>query len=735
MAITFAGQPITGVVPTGIRVLGPPLTGAQMAMVQSVFFSFTQRARLSVVGNTNEHGLLPDGSPYQISLIAGVAQMVVRTAFTESVIVSDMMHGILRYVNEETRPVGGEQKRFLEEFKANGEKAYSDVRGFYAAIPHDVLITPVWTAFAVYGLSGPAAVLAQFGRGAVAAYNRYLAPKGEANKTRTLGEGVVVLTHGGKKLAACYRLVAGNLQIARMEVIKPSSFGMRGVPPDILSLFGGVPIPPASEAWAVALYSGEIAAAFGLPDAYRKSEIEFPSVASTGNGSEAFFILSHKEYLDPPAPNARYIEKSRLMKFEFAVTVAVADPGPRIIASAHAAGDIGNSGFFLSQEDMPTGGVWISPYAVTHEKGKLNLFTLEIEFDSYTRVNGSEVRLVVRNTVKWLTGEVHTFLKETWKTASVRTTGYHRISVGDTLEIVTQNTSNHYEVVKFQTWTLERSATVAAEETFNSRKVGRVSGVGREGVYYVNRGAVNSYGAVTAGAISGSENITNTWPYRVWISTVGSYDGVAYSSYTNASPEDYLKDLNGVSVPSSEKAVLYSGLAAAPMSNPLTSSVNAFPQFPSGTSGRDVGFAMLGSMANVATNMPGATGSGKVTYTPRSSNFVSAKLHVRGEVFDIPAMEIMGLYDTEPKIDEAKKSELFAHEGPLAAINNYARVSPGVDLSQFGGRQILFSFGAYSDVAGKYLVYRKTWGTLVGGAQDSNYTKTQRGIFVGKLQP
>lgn len=80
LSITFDGRPVTGRVPAGIRVLGPDLTGQQMGMVQAAFASFCDRSRLSVVQNTNEHGLLPDGSAYQITVINGIAQMVVWTA-------------------------------------------------------------------------------------------------------------------------------------------------------------------------------------------------------------------------------------------------------------------------------------------------------------------------------------------------------------------------------------------------------------------------------------------------------------------------------------------------------------------------------------------------------------------------------------------------------------------------------------------------------------------------------
>ncbi len=76
---TFSGEPITSATPVGLVVMGPVpiLTGAQRAMAQAAFVSFVNMARLSVAPNQQQHGLLPDGSPYQISVVGQAAKMLV----------------------------------------------------------------------------------------------------------------------------------------------------------------------------------------------------------------------------------------------------------------------------------------------------------------------------------------------------------------------------------------------------------------------------------------------------------------------------------------------------------------------------------------------------------------------------------------------------------------------------------------------------------------------------------
>ena len=78
-SLTFHGEPITGVVPTGIRAHGKPMTPQQASYANAAFAAFCSRARLSVLKNQSYQGRLPDGTWYTIDCIAGVCACVVFT--------------------------------------------------------------------------------------------------------------------------------------------------------------------------------------------------------------------------------------------------------------------------------------------------------------------------------------------------------------------------------------------------------------------------------------------------------------------------------------------------------------------------------------------------------------------------------------------------------------------------------------------------------------------------------
>lgn len=81
-AQTFDGEPITGVVPAGIRVHGPPITPQQNSYANATFSAFCSRIRLSVVNNPQAQGRLPDGTRYIIECVNGVCAI---TVFTDDV--------------------------------------------------------------------------------------------------------------------------------------------------------------------------------------------------------------------------------------------------------------------------------------------------------------------------------------------------------------------------------------------------------------------------------------------------------------------------------------------------------------------------------------------------------------------------------------------------------------------------------------------------------------------------
>ena len=144
---------------------------------------------------------------------------------------------------------------------------------------------------------------------------------------------------------------------------------------------------------------------------------------------------------------------------------------------------------------------------------------------------------------------------------------------------------------------------------------------------------------------------------------------------------------------------------------------------------------MLSSYASIAVNWETTNGSGEREVFEEKAVFKSAKLHANGSVYEIDAMGVMSLYDTPAMISQREKELNFAKTGPLGAINDYRGGQMVVDLSQVGGPQVLFAFQGYSAVQYAQRTWKSTWGSLVGGTDDSNYTKTLSGKFVGVLQP
>ena len=720
---TPLGNPIVGEAPPVLRVMGGmQATAQQLSYAQQRFTQFVMQARLSTVPNPTEAGSLPDGTRYRIVKVGPQTTMEIWPGGAAEGVVP-MMHGVLREVSEFNETTAGVTRRVLEEFKANGETTYSNVTGFFVAPNYRYLNTPMWQAFARYDLSGPAAVLAQFGRGAVAAYNKYLGANGMT--PRAIKDGVVVAsTTGGQKLLACYSLDEGGLKIAEMRRIKAPIKG--GLPDEISSLFGGAPLPPTITEWATAptVISYEtIRAASGFSSAALWSGLSFPKVASTGNGLESYFIVAYSD----PLPAGGFIYKSRLMKLTFSVL-----PSGEIGAAVTAAGDPGNyDASFVTEDQIPDSGTWHAPFAVTHEGGVLTLFTVEHEFDSYSRPNDTPKKLLARKTLKWPRGEVHTHLEKTYSAIHMASSrGATATLVGTRVE--TRGTMT----ITYQKWIVYKSASGNSDYRADDRHFGAVRGVGREGTYYVTKSTWKGYGVVISANFSGSVRMTyDEWyPVRRTDANVFVYD-ITEQIAAIAAAETY-SDSGSLTFPDAKRK-LYLGigevvgtLANFSIMEPTLPDKSL--RFPNDRSFA-IGAAVLSSYAGIAANWPDSEGSGDRVESQEKAEFESAKLHANGQEYDIPATDVMALYETPAKILQREKEINFAIVGPLDAINNYEGGQMFVDLSQLGGPQVLFAFREYSTLLGAQRTWKSTWGSLV--TDDANYTKTLSGKFVGVLQP
>lgn len=730
-AFTPTGQPVAPVAPPALRVIDGQATAQQLAHARDAFYRFCASARLSAVPNPAETGRLPDGTRYRIVTVGVQTVMEIWPLnVTDS---TEMMHGVLRQVSEFDKLTAGGTRRVLEEFKANGETKYSDVTGFFVRPNYEYLETPIWLAFARYDLSGPAAVLAQFGRGAVAAYNKHLGAKGAM--PRDIGDGVFVVNAAdGKKRFACYSIEAVGVTIVGMEAANIRVKG--GLPSEISSLFGAAPLPPTNAEWAaapIAVSYEEIRAASGFPSVTLWSGLSFPKVASTGSGVDAYFIVASNE----PIPPGGVLYKSRLMKLTFSVL-----PSGGFRAVVSAAGAPGNYDALFSTEDqMPASGIWSAPFAVTHEGGVLTLFTMEHEFDSYSRPNATPKKLLARKTLKWPHGEAHIHLEKTY--SNVYATSWRRAT---TMLVATKTETREsppgYTITTtYQKWVLVKSAAGSSNTRADDRQFGSVQGLGREGTYYVTESTWRGDGVVVSGTFSGSFNpLPSEW-YGVRGSETlygTSYDRTAELAAAMAALN--VDDSGELTFPD-PKRKLYLGFFGGEASGELAGFDIGEPtlpkpdyRFPNDRSFA-IGAAMLSSYASIPVNGETVNGSGELEVLQEKAVFKSAKLHANGRVYEIDAMGVMSLYDTPAMISQREKELNFAKVGPLGSIDNYRGGQMVVDLSQVGGPQVLLAFQAYSAVLGAPRTWKSTWGSLVGGTNDSNYTKTLSGKFVGVLQP
>lgn len=730
-AFTPTGQAMAPVAPPALRVMGEPATAVQLAHAQDAFYRFCASSRLSAVPNPTEIGALPDGSRYRIVVVGPLATMEVWPVGGGADVV--MMHGVLREVAEHVRTTSGKTVRVLEEFKANGETTYSEVTGFFAKPNYEYLSTPMWLTFAKYDLSGPAAVLAQFGRGAVAAYNTYLGAKGM--DSRSIGDGVVIAENAaGEKLFACYSIQAGNLKIVEMKGANIRIKG--GLPTEISSLFGAAPLPPLDSEWVaapIAISYETIRAASGFPSITLWSGLEFPKVASTGNGTEAYFIVAYSEFID----SGGIIYKSRLMKITFSLL-----PTGKFSAVVSAVGAHGNyDAWFATEDQIPDGGTWNAPFAVTHEAGALTLFTMESVFDSYPRPGTTKKKLLARRTLKWPRGEAHIHLAQTFSVAY--TTAWRKATavLEDTKTVTRETFPGYTATTTSQKWVLYRSAYCSSAVQADDRHFGSVVGLNREGTYYVTKSTWRGHRYSVSGTYS------NSMPAFVeeWIGVSGSE--TLYGDTWDISAEvlrlatEMNVDDSGEVLFSDAKRMLYLGLSGGEATGPLPNTSFTEPvlpdihlQYPNDRSFA-IASLLLSSYASIAVNGWNVAGSGEKEVVDEKAEFNSAKLHANGQVHSIPAMSIMSLYETPTTILELEKQMSFAMVGPLGAIDDYRGGQMSVDLSQVGGPQVLLAFQAYSAVLGAQRTWKSTWGSLVSGTDDSNYTKTLSGKFVGVLQP
>lgn len=732
---TFHGEPITGVVPTGIRVYGPPMTAQQASFAQAVFASFCSRARLSVVKNLQEHGRLADGSLWQASTINGVAQMVVHTAATASASAA-VFGGLLRMHGPVSWAGGG---AYYREFKENaGPKnnppRYVDTSKFNDPLTGGVLVGGgLWDAFSSTTLSGPAAKLAQFGRGALSAYIAYFRRKTiPLNYSRRIGQGVFILTDGGgNKRAFCYTHPQYD-NISRavpMPIVSYAEFGTDKIPAEIKKLFGGVPIPPlASEfdnsAHEKIISRADVAAAVGVDvgeTTLYGGELNFPVYATAGDGLDIYFIAGKAGPLPGATNPSARVNSKALMRLQ----ISGEGGAPKAVLTRETALEISSFSGVI-QRDLPVG-VYRSYAGVTHYSGVLTTFVRTMHIVNWHHTPSWVEPAFAKVEVEWSGGTVgHIVTAHAGSvTVSGGYSGSHTLTrVGDEVETKTIHgltTEYTYEVLNSAA-NISASPRVTRDAEPNR---GSLTTFGMEGTFVVSRSSMKSY--VSAG-FSGSGQFNNT--YRGALVKIRTYSGGGWTTTHVADPTDvslYARDYSATLVKPHEWGyVAFTGPGTKP--GFWSGQYRYYPRTVFGGEWRLDPPEWEGD--NGAVNLA----------VPEKRNYDGSTLYANGAQIAFDMLDVLADVESPSRHAEIVSSALYVSQDPIKLVSRPQATDGGGSpiyvcaTSTLGGKQALLMVNAHNPV-GKLIPKSFTHGTLVDNAEDKTYPSSVKPLFVGELQP
>lgn len=243
-------------------VQGPhPLVPEQRAQVQARLQNFLTQCRLSRAPTQWDNGTLPDGSRYRLYAHNGAVEVAVEPLPPElEKSAAGLFGGLVRCVGTALLPLPGSPVAvpWYQFFKENKLRptdvpAYVATRKLFAK-PEQQAPQETFATFWRHNLTGAAALWAQFGRGAGALYVSYFARTGVTAPTPEIGDCVLITQVQGKPYAVALSAAnqgKGRVTGLRVQIVKPADFGMEAskVPPQLLALFGGIPIPPMAAKW------------------------------------------------------------------------------------------------------------------------------------------------------------------------------------------------------------------------------------------------------------------------------------------------------------------------------------------------------------------------------------------------------------------------------------------------------------------------------------------------------
>lgn len=734
-AQTFHGESIVGQIPVRVVVHGPPMTGPQMAMLQAAYASFQAGARLSVVRNPSAQGILPDGSRYTIDCVNGACSCVVWTVGGGTV--GYMVGGVLRMVGGEAMPDGGFGYKELKENLGTGNDPakYRTTRKLSrGGVP--VVGNAVWNTFDGGDLSGPAAKLAQFGRGACVAYTDYYERKGlNSALERSLGRGVVVFPDGGTKRAFCYGVPEGasTTNIIEMQIAPLSDFPGLKLPAEIKALFGGVPIPPTAAQWAssVPLYSpAEIASLAGKASSSMVGLLQmFPSYASTGEGAMVHFIANFFEYVVGREHPSSSVTSTALFRLDLYLR-----PDGTVGKNLSVVVGVGITSMNTTQADLPLG-THVGPIGVTHVGGVLTTFTQTMQVREFA-VSAPSVEVGpvyekkhVRTTVAWsggATGSVVSYFVREYTSVSGETTGNFTISVtGETIE---DDLPDGSQRTAYALWTATGSGSATWSHVVKGESnLGAVYAFGEEGAFLVYRTKFEGY--VQTG-FSGAWNLPATTIRGPAIRTY--FEGVWTA--LPADPPPPPSNWASTVVWYEDEAICIDG---TPWEGAYAYSFD------------ESGGVVWTPPTLVGWAAPTVT-LAEVASTPWTLQYQGDTLHVGAKTIAVPGLQVLDDFETPEWVaatidpnTATPVSAPLARGSPLAWIRGaptstdvLPRMPPTeLAISCLGGHQAIFSIYEHSRRLGAMKSYSVTKGSLVETETDRNYSAEYGTRFIGELQP
>lgn len=728
-ALTFDGTPITGQVATKVVVFGPALTPVQAGHVKAWHLSFISRARLSIVQNIQEQGLLPDGSPIRASIIEGVVTLWVHTVGGEPTVVTKF-GGVVRQVGGILQ---GDDTFLYREFKenrgpGNSPAVYKDTAKLYGepGTQSELNSSPIWQAFSSKSLSGPAAKLAQFGRGAVRAYHQYFESKGIPLTSRDIGAAVVVLpgVGGAPRKAWCFGDYVADTGVwaIPMTIAPLADFPGLKPPQEILDIFDGIPIPPTLVEWEaeidVLIPSGRLHELLGAPaGGLSQGDLILPAYATQGSGNVVHFVVG---YLEFPLPG----DTVRSIKYTARMRLDITRSGDSPIGSVAIDVAKGISNFNIPESYVPEG-THVGPVGVTHVDGVLTTFTSTIVVNPAYKASAeagviTTVKKATSRVISWPGGSVQTMSIDELQAVSGNYSGSTQLaSLGTRTETIPgpPETVNTYA-----RW--QQQSTISANWTFVRKAkptLGQIYGFGVEGCFLVT---LSSQPAFVQNGFVGSASSEDA----VIEVLINSTSGGDSTDFPNLDPTYYARDYSATLIWHGDLATEFVGPGMSLTPGQVSQGHSGYPSTSS-----------MGWLLSLPLGWLGDVSETVLTEF-KPVEYLRDELHANGQVVNTDALAVFRDFETDAEYDSLAASGVaWTLDTPIAYIRDETgirrRQPPLVHISQLGGFQLVYNLSNYSRRHSEQRSWSTERGTMVSTPYDHAYDASKIVTFVGELQP